>query len=469
MSIEPLQPTVPESLDPFFRSTIRLEARELLLVAFSGGCDSTALLASLAERAPDLGIRLHAVHVDHRSDPGSGDRAAQALDLARSLDVSSTLVRVPDPSGRGPESAEATARRHRYALLAEVADQLGARYVATAHHADDQAETVLLRLLYGSGLEGLAGIAPVHGRFLRPLLQVGRQQITAYVEERGLGWVEDPTNADTTIPRNAVRHLLLPGLERQATDRLGRVATAARRARRRIERLLLERLEPRTSVPDEGLEIELDRLLELPRELRSHALAFLHRHAGLPYPPGRPAQNELWRQLQRGGAVGCDCGAGWRWQRSGSRLLLLPEQPTTPSFAYTVEMPGHVDVQELGLRFHLEFAEIDSWMFRRHPDRAGLAVAEMKGQIGVVRTRRPGDRFQALGRRHPGKLKDLLNRRRIPPRRRSRLPLLVIDGEIAWVPGVAIADRFRIRPDSTAILSVRIQQLKAGRASVSES
>jgi tRNA(Ile)-lysidine synthase len=232
---------LPSILAHFLDSAAPLERGERLLVAFSGGPDSTALLCGLSRLRRERGLALTAVHLDHGLDPGSAGRARAAARLAAALEVDLVEERRDVPAlrrlSRSTESLEAAARRVRYEVLEEVRERLGARWVATAHHLDDQAETVLLRLRFGTGLEGLAGIRPVHGRVIRPLLGVRREELRRYLEAAApeLVPVEDPTNDDLRPWRNRVRHLLLPVLATPAAaapdlpERLARLAERARR------------------------------------------------------------------------------------------------------------------------------------------------------------------------------------------------------------------------------------------------
>ena len=305
-----------------------------LIVAFSGGPDSTALLLAVRACAPRFGWKPVAVHVDHRLDAGAARRARAAERIAARVGVPFELRAArPMPPGR---SSEEWARSERYRLLAAAARSLDAAALLTAHHRLDQAETVLLRMLFGSGAAGLGAMRPVSGRLglplLRPLLELDPGSLLACAAAAGIDPVDDPTNRAPGPRRNFVRRRLLPALAAETPDleeRLVRLARAARRAEPTVRRLLDDALAPRRS---EGrCEVEVDALVRLPAALWPAALARLHRLAGAAYPPTRNARRELARQLGRqrpaGRRVGCDCGGGWRWEQRRDRLRVLRRAP----------------------------------------------------------------------------------------------------------------------------------------------
>lgn len=448
-------------LERFFRDEAPLGAEDRVLVAFSGGPDSTALLLGLTRLAGRLPFRITALHLDHALDEGSAGRAAAAAEIAGRLRTDFIAERRAVPGLRHPgESLEAAARRVRYEVLEETRRRLGARWVATAHHRDDQAETVLLRMLFGSGLEGLAGIRPVQGAVVRPLLGAPRAALREAVEAAGLPWIDDPTNRDLSVPRNRVRHALLPSLAAEdenedVAERLARLARRAEGAGAALDRRLAARL--RVQNLEDSVAVDRAALLGLPPELFPFALAGLHRRAGAPYPAGRAAREELLRQLGRtdAGRIACDCGDGWRWEGAGRFLILdraaVPEPPVC--FTYTLEIPGELAIPELGVRVGLHHRPVEPWMFQGSPHRAGLALPLQPGDRVTVRNRRPGDRLHPLGASGSRRLKEVLIDRRIPRSQRDRLPLLCFGEKaerIAWVPGVTIDQRFRITGEAAA-------------------
>jgi tRNA(Ile)-lysidine synthase len=418
-------------------------ARDLLLVAFSGGADSTALLLALREVAPPLGCSLLAAHVDHGLDAGSAARAASAGAIAARLGVPFQLLAGPGPSPPAAGAGREAAARHlRYSLLDALRLERGARWVLTAHHADDQAETVLLRLAQGSGLAGLAGIPARHGTLLRPLLPFTRRQLEAAVRAAGESPVADPTNDDLRVPRNRLRHRLLPAIGGPAAAARARaVASAAATLVAGLERRLL------ATVPElAAARLPLDALRRLPAELLPWALALLHRRSGAEYPPRAVAVAELRRQLRAPGSIAVDCGAGWCWRIDGRDALVARRAPSPPvPFAYTLQVPGGVEIREAGTTFRLSRAPVAAWMTQGAEGHAALDLPLAPGGQVTVRSRRPGDRLQPLGSSHQRRLKDLLIDRKVPRETRDCLPLLCVADQVAWVPGVTIHHPFRLR------------------------
>jgi len=212
-----------------------------IAVAFSGGLDSTVLLHAAARVLPH--DRLLALHVDHGLQAGSAAWAGHCEGQAESLGVTCLSRRLADAPAAG-ESVEAWAREARYRALVAMARDAGAAVLLTAHHADDRLETFLLRLARGAGLDGLVGIEAETSRdglrLLRPLLGLPRSRIEAWAREQGLCWIEDPSNADERLPRNAIRRQLVPAIDRilpSLRERLPDTIDALREARDRLREL----------------------------------------------------------------------------------------------------------------------------------------------------------------------------------------------------------------------------------------
>ncbi|TMK17661.1 MAG: tRNA lysidine(34) synthetase TilS [Actinobacteria bacterium] len=236
-----------------------------VVVAVSGGPDSLALLHVLHRLAPRYALELHVAHFDHRLRDGSAEDAAFVARIAATLGVPAT-VRSADsterPRGLSPEEA---ARERRYAFLEEVADATGATRIATGHTLDDQAETVLMRVVAGTGIRGLGGIPPKRDRIVRPLIDARRAETEAFCLALRLDPRRDPTNADPAFLRNAIRHELVPALEGgfnvRAVEALARLADLARDDDALLADLASAALTPEMG-PD-GARFDVARLLDL--------------------------------------------------------------------------------------------------------------------------------------------------------------------------------------------------------------
>jgi tRNA(Ile)-lysidine synthase len=438
--------TIFSTLETFLTREARVRPGDGLMVAFSGGSDSLALLRALTQVGPPLGLGLNAAHLDHGIDEDSRRRARDAARICHDLKVPLKVERREVALLRNPgESLEAASRRIRYAFLEEARERIDASYILTAHHADDQVETVLLRLAFGSGLAGLAGIASRRERLLRPLLHHTREELHQVVRDAGLEPVIDPTNLDVTVPRNRIRHQLLPRLaaaDPQLGERLRRLSMSAARLSARVDRSLTHSVDLQTS--REGTSVSRSRLARLPAPVLPFALGLMHKSAALPYPPARKAREDLTRQLRFSGKIGCDCGGGWRWESENGRIWLRRSRPLQAPFAYTLKVPGECVIPEVGLRFRLEPGRVADWMFANSPRRAGLSLPVVAGDEVTIRNRRPGDRFRPLGCAYRRRLKNVLMDARVPRRERDRLPLLFVGSRLAWVPGVTVNEDFKV-------------------------
>ncbi|HLZ72062.1 MAG TPA: tRNA lysidine(34) synthetase TilS [Dehalococcoidia bacterium] len=450
-----------------------------LIVAASGGADSTALLLALRALAAGgfLPAALIACHIDHGLRPEAARLAEQALLAAncRELDVPLLLRRVQVETGvqapRGVRgSAEAAARRARYAALGAVAAEIDAAAVLTAHTAGDQAETVLLRLLRGTGVGGLAAMPPRSrpwgdGRplLLRPLLGAWPEQTRGYCRERGVSWSEDETNASPRFARNRVRHELLPLLRSLAPG---------------AERSLL-RLAGQARELDAWLDGEVERLAAalwrrdgdgfllksspaglapfIGKQLVARVLAELLGGAGAPGARQVAAVFSCWR-----GTLGrrCDVGQGWRAEATlaGLRFRRLP--PETPAAA------GAALPAEAGGCRQLAFGqtELPGWrvtVSAFHPREPAPEPDTLSAYLVLpdpvrlsVRGWRAGDRMRPAGLGGSKKLQDIFVDEQVERARRPSVPLLFLDGECIWAVGVKRSALAPAAPPAAAGLRV---------------
>lgn len=321
-------------------------ARCRVLVAVSGGRDSCALLELFRRSADERDLELVVAHVHHGLRGEEADRDADHVEaLARAAGLPFHLRRVDPEAPRrsGPSrtrpTLEEAARDLRRAALRQLADETGSAVVATAHHAGDQAETVLLRILRGTGPDGLAGIAPRSGdgRFVRPLLAVAPEQLEAWASANRLAWREDASNEDLRFRRNRVRHALLPGLASQFNPRILRalvdLAEAARGDRIWIEGVVEAEARRRLRVRDGAVELDLEGWADLPDPLARRVVRRALGEAGLGRDVSRGAILRVLVVLRRGRAVGRDkkweLPGGFWLRRVGDHFELAASRPTS--------------------------------------------------------------------------------------------------------------------------------------------
>jgi tRNA(Ile)-lysidine synthase len=424
-------------------------AREHLLVAVSGGPDSTALLAALAELAPGRGLGLTVAHVDHglRGAEGAAE-ADRVAALAARLGV--PFVRRAAAVPAGPD-LEARARGARYQALVGLADEVGAQRIVTGHTQDDQVETLLLRLLRGAGRRGLGGMRPVRGRLLRPLLAATRADVRRFLAERGLDFAVDRTNADLRHARNRVRRLLVPLLRAEFNPRLGPALAALAERLRDEDDFLATAAAARARELVVGDHLRTAVVAEAPALARRIVRSWLERGARRGVGAGHVARVLALAAGRERGAIAIPGPA--RVVREGDVLVRRPGRAPAPSaFAFEIG-PGRTVVHPAG-----------GWRVAVSPPRArragetrptGAARAlfdadQLPGGL-VLRSPARGDRVRLLagGTR---KLQDVLVDAKVPRETRALLPVLAAGPEILWVPGLARGAGAPVGPTTTRVV-----------------
>ena len=398
-----------------------------LLVAVSGGPDSTALLYGLDKIAPRLGVSLVAACVDHRLRPESAEEACSVSRICQALGVVCEVLEVDvSPARTAHVSVQEAARNVRLAALESTARRLACKSIALGHTADDQAETVLFRILRGTGIAGLAGIPYQRGPFIRPLLDVRRAQILAFLAKRKIDYVTDPSNANRRYARSRIRHDVLPALARE---------------------------NPRV----------VEALLALAREAQDKGMATWRKDL--------PAELYLPRQAVHAvdGLVRKGCGTQTISVRKGAltirygRVSWLPSRPGDRAQAEAkagqgqlVPGPGQYrvfDPPAPGLNIAAGCA--GPWP---GGNAACFDTAKLEWPL-CVRALRPGDRMAPRGGRGTRKLSDLLIDAKIPKQERAALPVLCdASGAILCVPGLRPSETGR--PDAGTLEWIEVHVLR---------
>ena len=425
-------PTLPE------RFRAHLDAARLFarpggaIVAVSGGPDSVALLDLLSEVAPERGLALVVAHADHGIQPGSEEVGAGVAALAE-------RYRLPFELGHlrlGAAAGETVARRARYAWLGLVQRDRGARYLVTAHHQDDQVETILMRVLRGSGPAGLAGIAARgRGGVVRPLLPFTRAELGAHVASRGLAVHQDPANVDPRHVRSWVRTRLVPVLvERLGAEvtahvlRVGREAAEERRAWDGVLELV-PGLALRAS-PD-GFDVARGALAGYDDPVSVALLRAAARRAGLVLGPARARRLLVLARGASGRRV--ELSQGWEGEAAFDRLRVWRRAATAPS-GLVVAGAGSDRGEALFGRYRVR------WEPAPAPERLERAAwttwVSGVGAAWEVRAPRPGDRLRPLGGVGRRPLRRLLMEARVPRSARAAYPVLARGATLVWVPGI---------------------------------
>ncbi|MGH9458989.1 MAG: tRNA lysidine(34) synthetase TilS [Thermoanaerobaculia bacterium] len=435
-----------ESIARFFAEQ-RLAPRHVL-VAVSAGPDSTALLLAFAQW-PERPFPITAAHVNHhlRGDESEADAAFVGF-LCTRLGVP-LLVRdaVPDPVALRDRGIEAAAREVRYAALRAMREEAGADLIATAHQQNDQAETLLIRLVTGTGPARLAGIQPVtRDGIVRPLLDVPREEIERWLRDRGVHARDDRMNRDPRFLRTRIRRDLLPVLEQfnpRIVEALAATARQAREQQTAVRALVAAAAADAVTREDDAAAIDLDRLSDDPWLRRAILIREIHRLD----PNAREVSSADLERLARSleSLRRTSVTRSLEIVRSGRTATLRRKPLPVPPFELELA-PGASLRLPLGGRIRLRKLAVAP----ASPGPSGNAVQRFQLPPGtptgafVVRNRRRGDRFRPLGSPFEKKLNDLLIDRKIPRERRDRIPLLVWNDQIVWIAGVEVSESFKV-------------------------
>jgi tRNA(Ile)-lysidine synthase len=448
-----------------------------VVVAASGGADSTALAFVLRDTASRLKIELAGLaHFNHELRGAESEH-----DQAFSRGLAERLG-VPFEAGRGNVRAAATelrtsvedaGRRLRYRFLDEARERLAATHVAVGHTRDDQAETLLLNLLRGAGTRGLSGMPPARGTVVRPLLECSHAELVAWLDARGVAYREDESNRDRRFTRNRLRYEVMPALERAfpgAAIALARSAATTRADAEYLETLAAESLAAVGRRGEGTLVLDAAAMRRLPRALaRGVARLALLEGARARFVGVEHAERLL--DLAAGVRTGSLMLPGLQADLDGDQLVLRSRQGRSAaaepgrssssgnSFRETLSIPGEVLLDDglvVSSDLHQGGPSPDE-LFRL----AGPSVAVVDaGRFSrlAVRYRRPGDRFRPLGLNGHKTLQDFFVDRKVPRGRRGRVPLVVDgDGRIVWVAGYAVSEDFRVNDATRAVVILQLR------------
>lgn len=436
-----------------------------MLVAISGGADSTALLQALWKLRARLRTQISACHVHHglRGEEADAD-ARHAAAFAASLGVPYVEKRV-DAAAYARErrlSLEAAAREVRYARLEEAADELMASRIATGHTADDQAETVLLNMIRGAGPVGLSGMPPVRGRVIRPLIDVTHAEVEAYCREEGLEYRLDRSNLDPRFRRNRLRLEVIPLLAQLQPNVVGALCRLADVMRAEndyidsqvdwVEREIVRQEGDTILITLEGL---VAAPLSIQRRIVRRAIA-------------RLSGSEVDLGLERVDAVvalasvgrtgsAIELHAGLHVARTYEHLAIGPAAPAAPvPGEWPLPVPGAAEIAQVGMTISAEYS--DEVTVSADPSVVRIDAATVTPPL-LVRTWRPGDRFTPLGMTKPVKLQDFFVNAKVPRAERDRTLLVESAGRIVWVVRHRIDEGSKVTADTRRTIRLEAHPL----------
>lgn len=425
----------------FVRSHTLVKPGDRIGLAVSGGADSVALLRAFVEARAELGCILSVVHLHHGlrgTDADSDAEFVRQLAAEHALDFHMARRDVRALATQSKLSIEAAGRAARIQFFAELQSKGVVNKIATAHNANDQAETVLLKFLRGAGTRGLAAIYPISknsgATLIRPLLDVTRAEIEAYLRELGQPWREDVSNQSPEFLRNRIRRELLPLLARDFNPSI------------------VELLSNTADLAREEQDFWESTIHAVTRDLRADDSTFdLANFATLHTAVQRRVLTALapltldFDHIERAREFILAAQSGERELARGLRIQVTRQPAGDAFFAFTTEQATSSDYSfQLPLPGTLELAARGSQLVARPSDtpRPGHALtASLAGRTLLIRNWRAGDRFQPFGRGE-AKLKEFFQQMHIPAAARATWPIAELDGEIVWVLGLPVAARF---------------------------
>lgn len=412
----------------------------VMLCAVSGGRDSMALLSFLEQLAAEKGFILHAAHYNHMLRP-TADRDEDFVRLwcaDRHIPLACGTCDVRAWAREQGASLEDAARTLRYRFLEETADRVGAQRIATAHHVQDNAETVLLHLLRGTGLRGLGGIAPVRGRVVRPFLETDRRDIDAYVEENNIPYVEDESNADITFARNRLRIEVMPLLEKLAPGSTARIASAAAILREEENHLAQESAGLLPPAEEDKISLPVNTLMSRDLAIRRRLVRSMAQQLGVGL---TAAQTDAVLALGSGGFL--DLPDGLQAYRQAHRLTLRRLSPPPEPLEL------HAGKQLWG--GHTVRVAVTAEGLPPEGNSAALSADKITGPLTIAAWDGTGRLAVENGSRS---IKRLFADQGIPADQREEHPALYCDGKPVAVLGVAVDWAFRSQPGEKTITVV---------------
>lgn len=442
-----------------------VDPNDRVIVGVSGGPDSVCLLHLFKTFSDELSLHIYVAHLNHMFRGSESEEDAQfvkALCSKWGLPFFSNQVNVPELINRTGLSPEDAARQVRYEFFNEVKEQTGAQKIATGHNRNDHEETILMNIFRGAGLDGLIGIEPVRDYYIRPLIEIPRKVIEKYLKQQDIPSRIDATNLTTEYFRNSLRLELIPLIREKYCPHLGqslrRLSEIARRDLSFMEKetrkawFEVVRCEPtkviidveKFSEQDEAIKYRLAR--EAVETLAGDTKDFEARHTELLV--------EFIQQAQSGSLI--DLPKNLQGEKVYEHCIISEEIISeTADYSYNLPVPGQIIIKETGVHIKADVINRNKeTTIKSNPRFAYLDYDKINPKNLLVRNRKPGDRFKPLGGTGFKKLKDFFIDEKVSRRKRNDVSIIEAGGQIIWVGGMRIDDRFKVTEETKRILTL---------------
>ncbi len=450
-----------------------LKRGDNVLVAFSGGPDSCALLYLLFELKKEYGISLCAGHINHMlRDKESSEDEKWVKKTCKDLKIPcKTKKKDIKKLKKKGESLEEAARRIRYKALEEITRKFGANKIAFGHNRNDQVETVLFRIIRGTGEDGLGGIPAVRQlnadiKLIRPLIDVGRKEIERYLESEKINYRIDSSNLDVKFLRNKIRHELIPYLEKfnpKIQEGLVKVSQISRENSEYIKQntqQILERIS--TRMPD-AIKMDIKKLMAYPHILRNNILReFAGRFKELNYANLKEIEKIIKSKKAN---LSLYLSPKVKVIKEYANLIIkkvenLEKSTNARAFYYIFKEDGKFHIPEIKKNIHIDIRQKSSRTPLKFEDARQIYLDADKVKFPLIlRTRQKGDRFCPFGMNKEKKLKDFFIDEKIPLAKRDKIPILVSgDSRILWIVGCRRGNPGKITPKTRKIMSITLKK-----------
>lgn len=459
-------------VEKFIRKHGMIGKGDVVIAGVSGGADSVCLLFVLCALREELGFRVKVCHVHHGMRGAEADADEEYVRrLCGELGVPCRFFHknvelIARKRKQSPEEAGRMVRREAFLTMCR---EDGGTKIATAHHRDDNVETVLLNMARGTGLKGLGGIRPVTGSWIRPLLGLTREQTEQYLADRGISWCEDATNSGNDYTRNRIRHNVLPALEEQVNrgtaEHLDELSRQAQEIWDYLEQgadLAWEKCVKAVSRAGQALEIDKARFeQEMPAvqtQLLRRCIACVR---GQEKDIGSVHVNAVSDLFKKQAGRKLDLPGGVRAERIYTGVCIRQSEESPGAFEIPLRVPGETVIPETGRRIVCRFVE--------NADASSAAEIPQKSYTKwfdydiieyslSVRTRRSGDYFVIDDKGSRQKLKSFFVNEKIPREERDCMPLIADGTHILWIPGYRMSRAYHVSTRTEKILEIKITE-----------